>query len=248
MAKEFIIPREVVHKLGHYVYLYSHPVTRRPFYVGKGKGKRMLSHLGATGRAKKAEMIRSLKKRKLKPCIEILAHGLANADVAFRVECAAIDLFGLDGLTNLARGKHSGRLGRMSLRDIVTLYNPQEVKIHHPGILIRVNQLYSRSISARKLYEITRGVWRLSRRRVENVEYAFAVFDGIIRQVYRVKSWHKAGTTRYYTVSQSGRRRPHRLEFIGEEAPRKIREIYIDKSVERLFSRGSQNPVVYVGC
>ena len=32
------IPSDVARKIGHYVYLYVDPRTRRPFYVGKGRG------------------------------------------------------------------------------------------------------------------------------------------------------------------------------------------------------------------
>ena len=31
--------------LGYYVYVYSDPDTRKPFYVGKGKDNRVFSHL-----------------------------------------------------------------------------------------------------------------------------------------------------------------------------------------------------------
>ena len=39
------IPREVARQLGYYVYLYIDPRSKRPFYVGKGQGERVLSHL-----------------------------------------------------------------------------------------------------------------------------------------------------------------------------------------------------------
>ena len=31
--------------LGYYVYVYSDPDTKKPFYVGKGKGNRAFQHL-----------------------------------------------------------------------------------------------------------------------------------------------------------------------------------------------------------
>jgi len=66
-------------------------------------------------------------------------------------------------------------------------------------ILIRINRLYSNGMSACELYEATRGVWRLRKNRVEKVTYAFAVFKGIVKEVYKIQKWHKAGTLEYKT-------------------------------------------------
>ena len=34
-----------INSLEHYVYVYSDPDTKEPFYVGKGKGNRVFTHL-----------------------------------------------------------------------------------------------------------------------------------------------------------------------------------------------------------
>jgi hypothetical protein len=47
------IPANVARHLGYYVYLYIDPRTMRPFYVGKGKGTRLLSHLGRQAESQK---------------------------------------------------------------------------------------------------------------------------------------------------------------------------------------------------
>ena len=36
---------EVIRKIGYYVYLLTDPITNEIFYVGKGKGNRVFSHL-----------------------------------------------------------------------------------------------------------------------------------------------------------------------------------------------------------
>ena len=43
MAQSF--PEKLIEDLGYYVYMYSDPKTKKPFYVGKGTGNRAFSHL-----------------------------------------------------------------------------------------------------------------------------------------------------------------------------------------------------------
>jgi uncharacterized protein len=59
------------------------------------------------------------------------------------------------------------------------------VDIEEPVLLIRPNQRYKHGISAKELYEVTRGIWVLGPRR-EGVTYAFAVFEGIVWEVYEI--------------------------------------------------------------
>jgi hypothetical protein len=40
-------------------------------------------------------------------------------------------------------------------------------------------------MSAEELFEATHGVWKLSERRVRAL-YAFAVYKGVVREVYRI--------------------------------------------------------------
>lgn len=51
-------------------------------------------------------------------------------------------------------------------------------------------------MTAEELYEATRGVWVIGRKR-EQVDYAIAVYQGIAREVYRIRAWHPAGTLPY---------------------------------------------------
>ena len=93
-----------------------------------------------------------------------------------------------------------------------------------------------------ELYEATSGVWRVGRRR-ERVEYAMAVYQGIVREVYKIIKWYPAGTLKYTTRPdlETFKKRAGRWEFEGELAPEEIRNLYIGKSV----GKGGQNPIRY---
>src|SRR5918994_4259260 len=121
------VPSEVARSLGYYVYLYIDPRSDKPFYVGKGKGRRVLAHLSARGESRKAKILGELREAGLQPRLDILAHGLANEETALRIEAAVIDLLGLDDLTNLVRGWRSIQLGRMTLEELISYYAAKPV-------------------------------------------------------------------------------------------------------------------------
>jgi hypothetical protein len=155
---------EVAHHLGYYVYLYIDPRNERPFYVGKGKDDRALSHLSEEAESRKCATIADLRVAGLKPRIDILAHGLRDEETAFRIEAAVIDLLGLDALTNEVRGWRSLQLGRIPLSALNTYYAAKPVIVEVPSLLIRINRLYRHSMTPAELYEATRGVWKLGAR------------------------------------------------------------------------------------
>ena len=78
--------------------------------------------------------------------------------------------------------------------------------------------------------------------------FAMAVFEGVVREVYRINRWHPAGTTRYETRTRKDVASPNRVEFIGAVASGAMRSRYVGKSVAARFPRGLQSPVIYVNC
>ncbi len=78
-------------------------------------------------------------------------------------------------------------------------------------------------------------------------KYAFAVFEGVVREVYAIDGWHPAGTLEYETrdedLAVEGR-----WEFEGGLAPGTVRARYVGRSVAAYLPKGSQNPVGYVNC
>ena len=101
----------------------------------------------------------------------------------------------------MLEGREKGEWGRKlnhrkKERDIM-----QQVTVTEPAVLIRIQKSYNPKMSHQALYEVTRGVWKVGSRR-EQVEIALAVFDGIVREVFRVAQWHPAGSTTYTTRQQ----------------------------------------------
>ena len=240
-------------KLGHYVYLYIDPRTEKIFYVGKGYGNRAFFHLKREDEGDVAARIAEIRNEGYEPQIDILAHGFGDTETALRVEAAAIDLLDRDQLLNAKGGFESREFGRYPVDELVALYDQTPIKIRGKDrvLLIRVNQYYYAGISPLELYEITRGVWKMSMESACRVQYAFAIFNNVVREVYEVQGWFEGGKTAYFTrylEDVENVENPTRIEFVGRIAPDEVRERYLLKSVSGYFKQGNQNPIRYVNC
>lgn len=242
----------VINELKYYVYIYSNPKTDKIFYVGKGKGNRVFAHLEEKSDSKKVQLIKELRNQGIEPKIEILIHGLEDEKTALRVESSIIDLIGIKKLTNKQSGYKSAAFGRMTIDQINALYDKRKVNIEEEAILIRINQAFRYSMSEIELYDYTRGQWKLNPERAKNTKYGISVYQGIIQEVYEILDWYKAGTT--FSVRQGNEniereameRIGGRYEFVGNLAPKEIREKYKYKSVEHYFNQGNSNPIMYI--
>lgn len=121
------------------------------------------------------------------------------------------------------------------------------MEIRHKVVLIRIAKTYHVDITDEGLYEATRGVWRVGVRR-EGAEYAVAVFNDQILEVYAIDSWQPAGTDIYKTRTFTQKTLEGRSEFVGHIATSEIRQQYLDQSVSEHFRKGQQNPIRYLNC
>jgi hypothetical protein len=229
---------EISAVLKSYVYVYTDPRNGRPFYIGKGQGNRLFAHLDDTSETEKTDTIAAIRKSGQEPTIDILRYGLSDAEAAL-VESSAIDLIGLSHLTNRVAGHHEKSYGRIGSQEVIAMLSAKPVKVRHKAILITINKLYRSDMTAEELYEATRGIWVVGAQR-ERAEYGMAVYQGIVREVYRIQKWHRAGTLPYRTRDSNGFKSSGRWEFEGVVAT-DIRDEYVGNSV----GMGGQNPIRY---
>lgn len=241
--------KKTIDELGYYVYVYSDPDTHKPFYVGKGKGNRVFDHLFSNDDSKKTMYIQNLVKNGKQPIIEILVHGV-DEETALKVEAAAIDLIGVENLTNKQRGHNSGAYGKIEVSLLESRYNVEEIDIENFDenvMLIRINQLYHNDMTPYELYEATRGLWRVNLEKAKKIKYALAVYYGMVLEVYEIAEWFPAFSTMMCRkIDNNDKDRKCRYEFVGKIAPDDIRKKYKNKSVANIFKKGDQSPIRYI--
>jgi hypothetical protein len=117
-------------------------------------------------------------------------------------------------------------------------------QIDDPVITISINGTYREGMSRQALYDCTKGTWKVNRDRADKARYAFALYWGVIKEVYEVDEWFPwdspKATLKYPPETQEGR-----SEFAGRVAPDKIRAKYVGK---RMPERSWGNPIRYYNC
>jgi uncharacterized protein len=240
--------REVIDDIGYYVYLYIDPRNNQIFYIGQGNGNRAFHHLHSDDENEKVKKIEEIKECQLTPIIEILRYNLKKEE-AENFEAVAIDTIGIKNLTNLQRGNECNSSGRINAQDLIDNLSAKPINIEkeHKIMAITINRNYQYShTSPEALYEYTRGIWRVGKNKREKVDFAFAVYHGVVKEVYKIKKWLPAGTLIYKHHDSSGFKNTKRWEFDGEIADETICKKYKGKSIRHYIKKGSQNPIRYI--
>jgi len=234
-------PRDVAPKLKWYVYRLSDPRNAETFYVGKGKGNRVFSHirdekdLEGDELDNKLKRIREIRLSGFEVAHVIHRHGM-DEETACEVEAALIDAY--PGLTNVAGGKGSDDYGVMHAKEIIRRYAAEPAQFRHRALLISVNK----SSAETSLYEATRYAWKISPSNAKKAELILATVQGLIVGAFVADDWLPATPGNF-----PGRQGvPGRFGFIGRDAPPDISRLYVGKSIpDKYRKRGAANPIKY---
>ena len=201
--------RNTIDKIKYYVYGFRYPGTKKYFYIGKGKGNRVFSHLHQKIKKgikdPKFETINSLKNQG-GPEIDIIRHNLTENE-ALLLESSLIDVFGVNQITNKVKGIDSNQFGIMSPKNVEANYKGKEFKLNIFAVCFKINKKWRKNISKDELYESIRGTWYLNIKRAQKAKYAIGTCYGIIRGIYEIKNWEVDNS---YT--------PKRYRFNGVES------------------------------
>jgi uncharacterized protein len=234
--------KEVIENLKYYIYLYTDPRDYEIFYVGKGNGNRAFAHLKDNSEKEKVRKIKEILDEGLEPIIEILIHGIEDEDTAKKIEASIIDVLNISKLTNINRGYESREFGRMSLERIISMYQSDKVIIDDPVILIVINWSFRYGMNPIELYDGVRSAWIVGEKR-EKAKYAFAVYDSVVQEVYKIAAWLPYNSTLNTVGRIVDNNLNNRWEFVGQIADENIRNKYLFKNVSDYL--GPRNPINY---
>lgn len=235
MIKKF--SKRTTENLKFYVYGLRYPGTQNYFYIGKGTGNRVFSHINQKSRRgiidPKFDILFKLAPQG-GPDIDIIRHGLTEHQ-ALLLESALIDVMGVEQITNKVRGIDAVVFGKLSVQDIETQYKGIPFRRNFPALCVKINRAWRKGMSATELYESIRGNWRLNIDRASKAQYGIGVKDGVIRGIYRITAWHVVPG-----------RIPTRYKFDGFTCQKL--EKYIGYTLVDHPAHKVRGPVFYINC
>ena len=234
-------PKEVEEQLKWYVYRVIDPRNGETFYVGKGKGNRVFSHIRAAAGLEgdevdnKIKRIHAIQLSGFEVAHVIHRHGMSE-ETAFEVEAALIDAY--PGITNIASGVGASDFGAMHAKEIIRRYSAEPAVFLHKALLITVN----RSSEETSLYEAVRYAWKISKSKAEQADVILPIVRGLIVGAFVADVWLDATVTNF----PSRYDRPGRRGFIGHEAPSEFQTLYVGKRIpDEYRKKGASNPIKY---
>ena len=233
---------EVAQKLKTYVYRLIDPRNGETFYVGKGQGDRVFSHVRGEQKLEgddldnKLRRIREIRLAGFEVAHVIHRHGMDD-DTAFEVEAALIDAY--PGLTNIVGGAGSSDYGTMHAEEIMRRYSAEPAVFQHRVLLISINRSAAEGSS---VYEATRYAWKISKSKAEQAEVILATVQGLIVGAFVADDWLDATAANFPGRENA----PGRFGFVGRDAPADIQGLYVHKRVPDDYrKRGAANPIKY---
>lgn len=229
--------------LNYYVYVLVDPCDGKIFYVGKGKGNRVFAHLACAIEGEqetdRLNTIRDIISKGKEVEHFIIRHDL-DENNAFTVESVLIDLLtyskfsSIAKLKNIVTGHFQWLKGIKSVQELEILYACKpllESDIQHNIMTININKTYNiNSERHPNIYESTRKSWKLSERRIRQIDFVMSEYRGIIRAIFQPTKWIKDG---------------NRFMFEGiEVTDNNIIDLYLNKSVPPK-KQGAAYPIRY---
>jgi hypothetical protein len=226
--------------IGYYVYCLVDPRDSKVFYVGKGKGDRVFSHVlrseNVLDDSEKIHRINEIGAENVKHYI--IRYGLSEKE-ALEIEATLIDFLMDERVTgskhnvaNLISGHHHYDKGIKSIDEMNARYpEPPIVPENKDNLIVVILKSYNPKENIDKQ---AFGDWVLTENQVSDCTHVLATYHGVVRAVYKVerKNWK--------IVKKKQGRKPERWRF---KAKKDSNSIYLNTTVYRTDTKSSNSTI-----
>lgn len=126
--------------------------------------------------------------------------------------------------------------------------------VDEPVVAINIAEQYPLVRNSDDLYNRTRGFWRIKKESAEKANFAFAVYKGVVKEVYEINRWEPAKVqTGQISLSKLNSRIVEtgttvnfgRYQFVGKVAQESVRNKYLERHIPIVHG---QSPILYFNC
>lgn len=248
-------------KLKWYVYKLVDPENNKVFYIGKGKGSRIVDHLRMAiserqilkegGMSAKLIKIKQICERmdnnKNRPIHQIICHQLETEAEALRIEAILIQQ--TPDLTNEQAGHNINEFGSANLQELVWKLDARPMgPIEHKIILLKIDNTYKSELDhddvGRKVYESCQAAWRCDKKKLDQVELALAILGDVCVGVFEDLKWIPATKENFPQMTQVQEKK---WGFRGKIAKQENLDKYLNKKIpsELRWKRGQAGSFRY---
>ena len=109
-------------------------------------------------------------------------------------------------------------------------------------VIININKQYKRGNDSNAIYEATKGIWVIDKKKRDSLKYVLSSYRGLIVEVFEVESWYDLERK-----NNKSSKNPDSFKigsaFKGRVVPEEIRKLYKNKHTNHIRNYG--NPVRY---
>lgn len=203
---------KTIESIDYYVYVLVDPLDKKIFYIGKGKGNRVFSHVENVKKKmcsnhsfqnnqkdKESKIAEILSRNKNNEVITyIVRYGLTN-EHALLIESVLIDVFkhkldvslsDIDSIANEANGYETSK-GCVSTEDLENYFSGKNVADLNDGSKYLAINISLLSKDPEEIYNRVRFSWKLNKETADQADYILATHAGLILGVYKLdaKKW-----------------------------------------------------------
>ena len=167
------------------------------------------------------------------------------ADISLKV---LLVLIAIDAITVLLTGRYIAFERNEKAEDNDTKSHREALdtgSIQHKIMCVRISKSINQGLN---VYDSARYAWKVSEQSISDVDFVLGVDDGIVVGVFKPNTWLPGDHPDFQSLNGFNNRYSDRFGFIGKDAEKKVKNLYLNKTIQEMTGKQSgQNPVRFFG-
>jgi transposase-like protein len=161
---------------------------------------------------------------------------------------ALLVLIAIDAITVLLTGRYIAFESNKRAEDNDTKSRGEVLdtdSLQHKIMCVRISKSIKQGLNE---YDAARYAWKVSEQSISDVDFVLGVDDGIVVGVFKPNTWLPGDHSDFQSLNGFNNQNSDRFGFIGKDADKKVKNLYLNKTIQEMTGKQSgQNPVRFFG-